>query len=330
MKKTLIFLIASMLFLTLMTGCAAEPEKDVPAAEPAKSDKIQVMATLFPQYDFTRQIAGDKAEVTLLLPPGVESHSYEPTPSDIVKIGQSDLFIYTGKYMEAWSGKIIDGLAESDSKSYVLDVSQGIDLVKTEDVESEHHHEDEQQEHEHEHDHDHLYDPHIWTDPLIAKQMVGSIRDALCRINPDNAPYYKENAAKYIKELDELDSEFRTVINGGKRNEIIFGSRFALYYFTEQYGLSYEAAFDSCSSETEPSAKTIRRLIDIINEEKIPVIYYAEIEDPKVAKSISEYTGAKLLLFHSCHNVTKEEMESGATYLSLMEQNAENLKEGLE
>jgi len=119
-------------------------------------------------------------------------------------------------------------------------------------------------------------------------------------------------------------------MRGGKRSEIIFCSRFALYYFAKEYGLSYKAAFDSCSSETEPSARTVAGLIKEIKDKKIPVIYYAEIEDPKVAKSISAETGTKLLLFHSCHNVTKEELESGVTYLSLMKQNAENLKEGLE
>lgn len=313
MKKALIFLITAALFTSLLTGCSPAPEKDVPAAERTKIDKIQVVATLFPQYDFARQIAGDKAEVTLLLPPGVESHSYEPTPSDVIKISRSDLFIYTGKYMEAWSGKIIDGLADSGSDSYVLDVSRGIDLMEAEDDDA-----------------DHPYDPHIWTDPLIAKEMVAGIRDALCRIDPVNEDYYKENAARYSRELDGLNSEFRAIVSGGKRTEIIFGSRFALYYFAKQYGLRYKAAFDSCSSETEPSAKTVAGLIQEIKDKKIPVIYYAEIEDPKVAKAMAEETGAKLLQFHSCHNVTKEELESGATYLSLMKQNAKNLKEGLE
>lgn len=313
MKKATIFLIATALFVSLMTGCSPDPEQNVPAAERAKSDKIQIAATLFPQYDFARQIAGDKAEVTLLLPPGVESHSYEPTPSDIIKITQSDLFIYTGKYMEPWSGKIIDGMKDSGSDSLVLDVSQGIDLIRSE-----------------EDDAAHPYDPHIWTDPLIAKEMVAGIRDALCRIDPVNAEYYEENAEKYNSELDALDSEFRAVVSSGKRNEIIFGSRFALYYFAKQYGLSYKAAFDSCSSETEPSARTVAGLVKEITDKRIPVIYYAELEDPKVARSMSAETGAKLLLFHSCHNVTKEELESGATYLSLMKQNAENLKEGLQ
>jgi zinc transport system substrate-binding protein len=313
MKKTLTFTVAAAVSLLLLAGCAQKTDdRDVPAAKDSVSGKIRIVATLFPQYDFARQIAGDKADVRLLLPPGVESHSYEPTPSDIIKIGDSDLFIYTGKYMEAWSGKIIDSMKDAGSKSLVLDVSQGVDLVKDEDPDAEH-----------------TYDPHIWTDPLIARQMVLNIRDALCRVDPANAGYYTENAAKYNQQLDALDAEFRAVVSGGKRIEIIFGSRFALYYFAKEYGLKYEAAFDSCSSETEPSAKTVARLIEKIKGDKIPVVYYAEIEDPKVARSISAETGAKLLLFHSCHNVTKQELENGATYLSLMKQNAENLKEGL-
>jgi zinc transport system substrate-binding protein len=313
MKKFLTLLIASFLIIFLLAGCTAKPEKNVPAEKDMKSDKIQIVATLFPQYDFARQIARDKADVTLLLPPGVESHSYEPTPSDIIKINNSDLFIYTGKYMEAWSSKIIDSMKDTGAKSLVLDVSQGVDLVRSEEADAEQ-----------------PYDPHIWTDPMIAKQMAANITDALCRIDPASADYYKENAAKYSRELDALDVEFKTIVSNGKRKEMIFGSRFALYYFTKRYGLSYGAAFDSCSSETEPSAKTVAGLIEKIKREQIPVIYYAELEDPKVARSISAETGAKLLLFHSCHNVTKKELEEGATYLSLMKQNAKNLKEGLE
>lgn len=312
MKRTMILILAVLVFVILQTGCTPTSEEDVPAVLDTKSGKLQVVATLFPQYDFTRQIAGDKAEVTLLLPPGVESHSYEPTPPDIIKINGSDLFLYTGEAMEAWSQKIIEGMEAADSSSTVVDLSEGITLVSAED------------------DHDHLADPHIWTDPLQAKVMAANIRDALCGIDPANASYYSDNEARYTAELDALDAEFKAIVNGGKRNEIIFGSRFALFYFTQRYGLHYEAAFDSCSSETEPSAKTVAGLIEKIKRENIPVIYYAEIENPKVAESISAETGAKLLLFHSCHNVTKEELASGATYLSLMKQNAKNLKEGLE
>ena len=318
MKKSFLLLIPVLVFAFLLAGCGSGTEQKSLASEQVKSEKLHVVATLFPQYDFTKQIAGDKAEVTLLLPPGVESHSYEPTPSDMIKINESDLFIYTGKYMEAWSQEIIASMQNSDSGSFVLDVSQGIDLKKTEESEPDEHEQNE-----------HPYDPHIWTDPQLAKRMVSNISEALCSIDPVNADYYKENAAAYNKELDKLDAEFKNVVRSGKRHEIIFGSRFALYYFTKQYGLEYKAAFDSCSSETEPSARTVAELMKEIKTEKIPVIFYAEIEDPKAARSIAEETGAKLLLLHSCHNVTKAELENGATYLSLMKQNAENLKEGL-
>lgn len=329
MKKALALAAAALLFAFLLTGCIKAQEKDAPAVKDETGGRLQIVATLFPQYDFARQIAGNKAEVALLLPPGVESHSYEPTPSDTVKINKSDLFIYTGEAMEAWCGKIIDSMKDSGSHSLVLDVSQGIDLLKTEAVDAEHRHDGEDAEAS-EHENKHLYDPHIWTDPLNAKVMVANIRDTLCGLDPANADYYRGNAAAYLAELDALDSEFRAIVRSGKRDEIIFGSRFALYYFAERYGLSYEAAFDSCSSETEPSARAVAGLIEEIKEERIPVIYYAEMEDPKVARAISAETGSKMLLFHSCHNVTKEELKNGATYLSLMKQNAENLKEGLE
>ena len=302
-KNQMIFplILLVIVMANLLAGCA--PDKDVPAVQEEKSDKINIVATLFPQYDFAKQIAGDKAEVTLLLPPGMESHSYEPTPSDMIKINNSDLFVYTGENMEAWSHKIIGGMVDSGSKSLVLDVSKGIELDT---------------------------DPHIWTDPLLAKKMVDNILEALCQIDPANTDYYKENAAKYSNELDSLDAEFKAIVSNGKRDEIIFGSRFALYYFAKRYGINYESAFDSCSSETEPSAKTVAHLIKEIKEKQIPVIYYAEIEEPKVAKSIGRETGTELLLFHSCHNVTREEWENGETYLSLMKKNAQNLKKGME
>ncbi|MGI6746800.1 MAG: metal ABC transporter substrate-binding protein [Anaerovoracaceae bacterium] len=363
MKKQLYILVIIVLLAFLLAGCVPDDEASVVKSttdDKVQDGKVQIVATLFPQYDFARQIAGDKAEVTLLLPPGMESHSYEPTPSDIIKINESDLFIYTGKNMEIWSQKIIDGMKSSNSKSLVLDLSEGIDLVSAEPTVAEHeknkeargvhnggaghdhdyetwdehnnelwHDHNTGASHNHRHSQSHVFDPHIWTDPIYAKIMVNKINEALCRIDPVNEAYYKKNTARYNEELDALHEEFQAIVRDGHRNEIIFGSRFALYYFAKRYGLTYRSAFDSCSSETEPSARKVADLIDRIKEENIHVIYYAEMEDPKVARSISRETGKKMLLFHSCHNVTKEEFESGATYLSLMRQNAENLKEGL-
>lgn len=314
-KKLIVCLTLISIMALGFIGCSSKENKD------AKDEKINIVATLFPQYDFTRQIVGDRANVTLLLPSGVESHSFEPTSSDIIKINKSDLFIYTGKYMEAWAENIVKGI--TNEKVKVLDVSNGINLDKEEEHEHEEEHEEKHEEHHHE------YDPHIWTSPVNAKKMVDNILESVCSIDPKNADYYRENANKYKLELDALNNDFKKVTSEGKRKEIIFGGRFALHYFVKEYGLKYEAAFDSCSTETEPSAGTISHIIKEIKEDKIPVIYYEELSDPKTARAISEETGAKMLLFHSCHNVSKEELENGATYLSLMKQNLENLKKGL-
>lgn len=300
--KCIKIVILFSLILSLLTLAGCSSNKDEPALKQGSTGKIKIVTTLFPQYDFARQIAGDQADIALLLPPGVESHSYEPTPSDMIKIKDADLFLYTGENMEIWSQSIIDGLEDSDCK--VVNLSKDVELIDD-------------------------GDPHFWTDPLIAKKMVDQISEALCSIDPGQADYYRGNAEQYKQELDRLDTEFRSVVENGKRNEMIFGSAFALSYFTKEYDLEHEAAFDSCSSETEPSAKVITHLINKIKQEKIPVVYYMEIEEPKVARSISRETGAKMLLFHSCHNLTKEEFDRGETYLSIMEQNVQNLKEGL-
>lgn len=286
-------------------------------------DKISITTTLFPQYDFAKAIAGDKAEVTMILPLGSESHNYEPSPSDIIAIDNSDMFIYTGDYMEGWVSDIVSNL----NNTMVVDVSKNITLDKTED---EHDHEDEEEHHdedeEEEHSHSHEYDPHIWTSPKNAMVIVDNITNALCELDSSNAEYYKSNAEDYKHQLEHLDEEFRETVQNGNTNKIFFGGKFALYYLAKEYGLEYTSAYDSCSDETEPSAKAVADIITQIQEQNIPVIFYEELTNPKVANTIAEETGATPLLFHSCHNVSVEEFNSGATYLSLMEQNVQNLK----
>ena len=296
---------AALLSVLLLAGCAA------PAGDGGEDGRVKVVATLFPQYDFARQIAGEHADVTLLLPPGVESHSYEPPPADIIMIGKADLFLYTGEYMEPWAEKILAGAGEGVR---AVDLSAHVTLEKDDDGDG----------------HDHGgYDPHIWTDPQNAKIMVDDIAAALCAADPGNAGEYQTAAAEYKERLDALDERFSEVVETGKRREIVFGGRFALHYFAERYGLTCISAFDSCSGETEPSAGAVAQIIRAIETDGVPVIYYEELTDPKVARSIAEETGAKPLLLHSCHNVSREELQNGATYLSLMEQNVENLREGL-
>lgn len=326
----LVVLLASALF-----GCTQNQKTSDISQNENNNKKIKIVTTLFPQYDFARQIAGDKAEISLLLPPGAESHSYEPTPADIITINNADIFVYTGKYMEPWAEKIIQSI-DSDAIN-VLDVSNGIVLDKEEhehvhdDEHSDEHNEnaeDDQDEHEGD-GHNHEYDPHIWTSPVMAKKMVDNIASLLCYIDSENASYYKTNAENYIKQLEELDAEFTGIVSNGVRNKLYFGGRFALHYFTEEYGLEYKSAYDNCSAETEPSVHDIAEIIDEIKEYEIPVIYYEELTDPKVSRSISTDTGAEMLLFHSCHNISNEDFEKGVTYLDLMKQNAENLKKGL-
>lgn len=318
MKKIL----ALMMALFMMVSCAASADKD----EDAKAlgeEKLSVVAMLFPQYDFARQIAGDRAEVKLLLPAGMDSHSFEPSPSDIVSINKCDVFLYTGAEMEPWTQTLLDGGLESDT--LVVDLSKGIEMSETESVTP-----DDGHDHGHEEKpHHHVVDPHIWTSPKNAAVMAKAVCDALCERDPEGESTYRANCDEYIKELEALDTEIRSIIGSGKRTEIIFGSRYAFHYFSEEYGLTCYAAYDSCSEENEASAGAVAGIIDLVNEKSIPVIYHEEMIDPKVARTIAEETGAELLMMHSAHNLTKDEMAAGETYLSIMRQNAENLRKGL-
>ncbi len=294
--------------------------------------KLLIVTTLFPQYDFARQIAGDNAEVVLLLSPGVEAHDFEPTPSDIILINKADLFIYTGDEMEPWVATILESVDNPDLN--ILDVSQGIELICEEENHEHNHVHDEENiifgESEHSHDHSHSADPHIWTSPVNAMKMVESIEQAIIELDGDNAAYYGENAHSYIHELEEIDAALRDIADNASTHTIYFGGRFAMAYFAEEYDLNYAAAFDSCQAESEPSARLIVKIIEKMREDGAKYVFYEEMTDPKAARIIAEEIGGEILLLHSCHNVSKTEMEEGATYLSLMWQNVENLRKGLE
>lgn len=322
MKKIYRFFMVILGFILVLAGCSEGSKEE----SISTSDKIEIVTTLFPQYDFARQIVGDKAEVTLLLPPGMESHSYEPTPADMIKINKANLFIYTGELMEPWAHKMIESVDSEQVK--VLDVSQGIPLLAPNEEDEQHHdHEAEVEGHEHSEDdgHHHTYDPHIWTSPQNAKVMVNNILEALCEVDPQNADYYKANAQAYQLQLDNLNDEFEVVVSNSKHDTIYHSGRFAMQYLMQQYGINYVSA----PFEAEPSAALVAQVINEIKANNIPAIYYEELITPKIAQMISEETGAQMLLLHSCHNVSKEDFDNGVTYLSLMEQNVENLKIGL-
>ena len=296
-----------------------------------KGDKIEVVATLFPQYDFVKQVGGDKVNVTLLLPPGSESHTYEPTPQDMVLIDESSLFIYTGKEMEPWADNLISGMKNNIR---VLDLSNTVKLINVEEFEEEHSDENAEHEHEHEHEHDeeghhHTYDPHIWLNPQYAIKMVRSIEQELSIIDPNNSEYYKSNADSYIKQINDLDYEFEETVKNAKSPKIAFGGAFAYAYFVERYDLDFISAYETCGESAEPSTVKVKEVIDFINKNKIPVIFYKEYTTGNIAKTISEATGAKMLVFNTVHNVSKDEIQNGASYVSIMRSNLDNLKQAL-
>lgn len=293
------------------------------------SEKVTVVTTLFPMYDFAKNIGQDKVEVTFLLPPGVEAHAYEPKPSDIVKINEADIFVYTGEFMEPWAHDIIEGASKNVK---VVDASAGIELMKEESEEHEHEGEANQEEayhHEDEHGHHHGgVDPHIWLDFENAKIMAKNIANALEKVDPQNAIFYQNNLKAYQAKLATLDQNYKNTLSTCKTKTIIYGGHYAFGYMAKRYGLNYVAA-QGFSPDSEPTAKDLILLTEQIKKDSIGFIFYEELTSPKIAETLSRETSAKMLLLNGAHNLAKEDYEAGATYISLMEDNLKNLAEGL-
>ncbi|MDR2729862.1 MAG: metal ABC transporter substrate-binding protein [Treponema sp.] len=311
MKKIILILIAAILFGT--GGC--KQNKNIITRN--TNGKINVTVTIFPPYDFVRQIAGDRVNLTMLLSPGAESHSYEPSPKDIINVQNSDIFIYVGGNSDYWIGRIFESMNTDNIK--ILAMIDTVDAVEEEIIEGMEEGDDEGIE----------YEEHVWTSPRNTLMIVGAITGLLCETDPANAVFYQQNAAVYSEELTRLDAAFKAVIAGAKRNTIVFADRFPFRYFADAYGLVYYAAFPGCSTETEPSAATVAFLINKIKAEKIPVVFHIELSNERMADAISGETGAKKLLLHACHNITKRDFEAGLSYLDFMRRNVENLREAL-
>ena len=318
-SQIIISIIVLILILTSISACASNNKSF------EDNRKIKIVATLFPQYDFAKEIVKDRGEVILLLPPGVEAHSYEPTPQDIGSIRNADVFLYTGEYMEPWAEKIIKNIGTGDI--IAVDLSQGIELLDEEEED------DEQDNHDNHDDHDGHHhggkDPHIWLDPIYAQKMVDDIVEAVVRADGKNEDFYRENGEKYKEELKELDREFEETFEKTEHETIIYGGHFAFGYFTKRYGLDHISPYNGFTPNAEPSPKRITELMENMKTLGINTIYYEELIDPKVARVISEQTGAKMLLLHGAHNISKEELESEISYIEIMEGNLERLKQGL-
>ena len=284
-----------------------------------QTDQLKIVSTIFPGYDFARAIAGDNADITMLIYPGSEIHSFEPSPQDIINIQDSDVFIYVGGESEAWVEKIIANLDTNRTK--IVRMMDAVDLVKEELVEG--------MEPEHEDEDGVEYDEHVWTSPLNAIKIVESIRDALVNADPQNANFYQTATADYTEHLTQLDSDLRATLSDTTHHTLIFGDRFPLRYFVEEYNLQYYAAFPGCSDQTEASTATLAFLINKIKSENIKYIFTIELSNQAVARTIAAETGTEILEFHSLHNISKSDFDSGKTYLQIMYQNLTNLKRAL-
>lgn len=305
----------------LLSGCG----KTETAPADGETDKLTVVATVFPAYDFARAVGGEAAEVSLLLPPGAESHSYEPTPADIMAVQQCDLFLYLGGESDTWVETILESVEPQGTTLRMIDC---VDLLKEETVEG-------MESHEDEHDHDEGlglgevvgYDEHVWTAPRNAAQITRAIGAEMEALDPSNAAFYAANAADYAGQIEALDREFADFFAGVADRTMVFGDRFSLRYFADEFDIPYYAAFPGCSTQTEPSAATIAFLTEKVREEGISTVWYIEFSNHLVADSIAEAAGAETAMFHSCHNVSADDLAAGATYISLMTDNLETLRQ---
>ena len=322
MKKSLSLIFMTCLILSLC-ACGEAPAE-------SGGEGLNIVCTVFPAYDFAREIAGEKANVVLLVPPGSEAHSFEPTPQDIIRIENCDLLLCNGGESEVWLEEILEGRENDIPTLTMMDCVETLEEETKEGMQATEHSHEEHNEHEHEeHGHEEEYDEHVWTSPVNAELIVSALCERLCEIDPENGSFYRANWKNYVSALQELDAAFRKTVENGKFDTLIFADRFPVRYFVEEYGLDYYAAFPGCADDTEPSARTVAFLIDKVREEGIPAVMFIEFSNEKMADVICEDTGCEKLLFHSCHSVSAEQLKNGVSYLELMWANVESLKEAL-
>ena len=328
MKKFISAVVAGFLALGSLTACNSAGAKG--------NNKLQIVTTIFPEYDWVMNVLGDKAsdaDVTMLLDNGVDLHSFQPTATDIMKISSCDLFIYVGGESDEW---VEDALKEAVNKNMiVIDLLDELgDAVKEEElVEGMQGEEDHDEDHEHHHEEGEVeYDEHVWLSLRNAQVLVKSISDALQKIDSANADTYKKNADSYIESLKALDADYKAAVDAASTKTILFGDRFPFRYMVDDYGLTYYAAFVGCSAESEASFETITFLSKKVDELSLPVVLTIEGKDKRIAETIIENTASKtqkVLTLDSMQSVSSSDVKNGTTYISIMESNLSVLKEAL-
>lgn len=289
------------------------------------TEKIKVTASNFASYDFLRAIIGDNdnIELTFLLGPGKDAHSYDPTAQDLITIQNSDLFIYIGGEMEKWADRVLPTIDTNNTK--IICVADDIKTIEEQEIDGAEPEEDEDEE-------EGAFDEHIWTSPANAITMVNTLEKSMEEIDSSNSSKYKQNAENYIEKIKNVDKQIQEIVDNKKRDRLVFGDKMPMQYFMNYYKLQVSAAFSGCSTETEPSSKTIAYLVNKAKEEKTPVILYIELNNGKVANTIANEVGngCKAMQIQTLHNVSKADFDNGETWVSLMERNLDVLKTALQ
>ncbi|MBE7051098.1 MAG: zinc ABC transporter substrate-binding protein [Ruminococcaceae bacterium] len=318
-KYTAIILIGLNLMLS---GCGSAPMPE--------SDKLRVVCIIYPQYDLARAIGKEMADVQMIMKPGAEVHGFEPSAADIRLISEADVLVCGGGESDVWIDSILESI--SHKPETIVHLMDHAELLEEENPSfgSSHTH-----SHDHSHNeecetHGHLgFDEHIWLNPNNAISCVNAICDAMSKADTKNKDIYRANADEYIKKIEEADAEIEMAVDGGKTNFIAVGDRFPYLYLTKRYGLSYAAVFSGCSPENDANPSVILKMIETMKEKNTKVVFFTELSDKKMARTISEETGAEMMLLHSCQSISKTDFENGKTYVDYMKENAKALKEAL-
>lgn len=313
--------IASLLLLLVGISACGKQEAE------KEDGKLEIVTSFYPMYDFTKNVAKDKANVSMLIDGGVESHDYEPSAKDMAKIQNADVFVYNSNEMETWVETVLENI--DTSKVKVIEASKGIELLKgneshDEEDHDEHADEEEHEGHDHDHGHSHAFDPHVWLDPLLVKKEVRTISEALIEIDSKNKDYYEKNTTEYLSKLDKLNDDYVAAFEGAKSRKFVT-QHTAFSYLANQYGLE-QVAISGLSPDQEPTPKELKGIQDLVKKENINVIYTESSASEKIAKTIADATGAELAVLNPMESVSKKDRENGADYLSIMAENLEALK----
>ncbi len=321
MKRLVNIILLLVIIAVMFTGCERKTQDNT---------KLSVVCTVFPQYDFVRNIAKDRADIKMLVPLGTESHDFQLenlTVAELKTVAQADLVIYVGGESDLdWISELKNTVKGDASWIAMTDTVETLEEISSDSMEHIHDHGNDKN---HSHDGHTAYDEHVWTSPRRVIVVVLAITDELCRLDPENGEYYKSNSQQYIAELQKLDSELMTACENGSKNKLIFGDRFPFRYLCADYGIEFDAAFSGCSSGVDPSVAQMTSLTKNAMESDAKVIFYMENSNPVFAESIAKTVKGRAELLHSCHTFSKDEILSGVTYLTVMRENIAKIAEAL-